>query len=152
MRKNFWLDFGVGSFFILGLAAFLFLASITSGSRVADQGYNLSARFDDVSGLAKNSVVRLSGVIVGRVLEIRVLPDTYSAFVEFQIDDAGLKIPTDSTIGVYTDGVLGAKYLAISPGFSESSLVGGEEIIRTKSSIILENLLGKILVIMGDNK
>ena len=72
--------------------------------------------------------------------------------MEFQIDDANLKIPTDSTIGVYTDGVLGAKYLAISPGFSESALVGGEEIIRTKSSIILENLLGKILVIMGDKK
>jgi len=152
VKRNFWFDFGVGSFFILGLAAFLFLASITSGSRAAEQGYKLSARFDDVSGLAKNSVVRLSGVIIGRVLDIRVLPDTYSAFVQFEVDDVSLRIPTDSTVGVYTDGVLGAKYLAISPGFSEDFLAGGDEIIRTKSSIVLENLLGKLLVIMGDKK
>ena len=153
MKKSHIVDFSVGAFFILAIAAFFFLATVTGRTtNSGSEGYELSARFEDVSGLANNSVVRLSGVIIGQVEDISVLHDTYSAMVHFRIDDPDLKIPDDSTIGVYTEGILGAKYLAIIPGFSEEYVKPGQEILRTKSAVVLENLFSKILLLIGTEK
>ena len=72
MSSNRWIDFSVGAFLILGLAVFFFLATITgSVSDKGDGGYSLNGRFEDVSGLAKNSVVRLSGVITVSYTHLR---------------------------------------------------------------------------------
>ena len=151
MFKKRWMDFGVGSFFILGLSVFFFLSSVTGQSSGERPGaYQLKARFDDVSGLVNRSVVRISGVTVGQVNDIVIVPDTYSAMVTLTIYDPRLRIPADSTIGVYTEGVLGSKYLSIMPGFSDTFLDKGDEILRTNSAVVLENLFSKLLLFMGE--
>lgn len=151
MFKNRWMDLGVGSFFILGLSAFFFLSAVTGQSSGERSGaYQLKARFDDVSGLVKRSVVRISGVTVGQVNDIVIVPETYSAMVTLTIFDSKLKVPADSTIGVYTEGVLGSKYLSIMPGFSDTFLSKGDEILRTNSAVVLENLFSKLLLFIGD--
>lgn len=86
MFKKRWMDLSVGSFFILGLSVFFFLSSITG--QVSDEklgAYQLRARFDDVSGLVNRALVRISGVTVGQVNDIVIVPDTYSAMVTLTI-------------------------------------------------------------------
>lgn len=151
MFKKRWMDLSVGSFFILGLSVFFFLSSITG--QVSDEklgAYQLRARFDDVSGLVNRALVRISGVTVGQVNDIVIVPDTYSAMVTLTIFDPKLKIPADSTIGVYTEGILGSKYLSIMPGFSDTFLRKGDEILRTNSAVVLGNLFSKLLLFFGD--
>ena len=153
MGKKTWLDFGVGAFIVLGLSVAFFLAGVVGGAKShPSKGYTLSARFEDVTGLTQRAVIRMSGVIIGEVESIKIIPSAYNALVKIRLYDEKLQIPKDSSAGIYTEGILGAKYVSITPGYSEIYLGDGEEIVRTQSAVILENLLSKAMMLLGDDK
>lgn len=60
-------------------------------------------------------------------------------------------IPSDSSISIQTDGLFGSKYLSVEPGGSFDYIKNGEEILFTEDSILIEELLGRIISI-GENK
>ena len=57
-----------------------------------------------------------------------------------------IKIPTDSSVSVTTDGLMGNKFIAISTGFSDEKLKPNEEIEITRSAVNLEKLIDKFAV------
>ena len=56
-----------------------------------------------------------------------------------------LKIPFDSSLAVVSDGLLGGKYLAITPGGDDKTLKNGDVIEHTQSSVNLESLIGQMV-------
>ena len=142
------MELWVGVFVAVGLAAVLMLALKVSNFTASsgDGGYTVSARFDDVAGLNLRAPVRLAGVRIGRVSSIHVDPDRFQAVVKMQIEDAYKNIPLDTTASIYTEGLLGAKYIGLEPGGDMENLQQGSEIIITQSSIILEKLIGQLFV------
>ena len=129
---------------VLVIAAFcVYFAYISSGEKIKG-GYILTARFDDVSGLTNGSDVKLNGIKVGIVRSLK-LDDNYQAKVELLLRDE-IKIPSDSSVSVTTDGLMGNKFVAISTGFSDKKLKPNEEIEITRSAVNLEKLIDKFAV------
>jgi phospholipid/cholesterol/gamma-HCH transport system substrate-binding protein len=137
------LELWVGMFVVLGIAAIAYLTvKLGSGSLTGGDTYLLEARFANAGGLHSGSSVLVAGVTVGRVDQVRVDSTDYSAIATLRIL-GGLRLPTDSMAAIKTTGLIGDKYVALSPGGDETYLEPGARITMTESSIDLESLIGK---------
>lgn len=147
MRANRTLEIGTGLFVLLGFAALLFLTTQLPASGLklggAREGYHVTADFDNIGDLKVGSPVTMSGVNVGEVTAIRFDPKIYKAVVGMRIDSQYNQIPDDSYASIQTQGLLGGKYIGISPGGSDTYLKNGSNIDQTQSAIVLENLINK---------
>ncbi len=133
--------FVVFAFICLGMVA---LRASTVEPMFQNQGYRLYARFDDISGLNVHAPVRIAGVKIGVVESIELLPKSYQAKVTLVIDTRFKNLPVDTSVSVATEGLLGSKYLEVTPGFDDGFIKSGGEITQTVSSISLEKLIGKL--------
>ena len=149
-------ELGVGLFVAAGIAALLMLAlkvSNMSNFSSAD-GYNVTARFENIGGLKVRSPVSVAGVHVRRVAAIELDDKDYEAVVYLHIDSNYNKLPTDSTASILTSGVLGENYIGLEAGADETFLKEGGEVKLTQSAMVLEQLIGKFLFnkASGDEK
>lgn len=129
---------------VLVVAAGFLAYALTHSGRAATSGYALQASFDHIDGLAPGADVRIAGVKVGAVTDAKIDPKSYNAVVTLTVQD-GLEVPKDSSAEVTSDGLLGGKYLSISPGGDATNLKPGERIAITQGSVSLEQLLGKFI-------
>jgi len=138
----------VGAFILAGILSVAILAVRVSGFNVGSDvsTYQVAARFENVGGLVVRSKVSISGVVVGRVVDISFDLETFTALVVMEIDAAVSQISTDTTAAILTDGLLGGKYIGLSLGAEEEFLVDGSEIYDTQSAIVLEELIGQFLL------
>jgi phospholipid/cholesterol/gamma-HCH transport system substrate-binding protein len=147
MRANRTLEIGTGLFVLLGFAALLFLTTQLPASGLklggAKAGYHVTAEFDDIGDLKVGSPVTMSGVRLGEVSAIRFDPKEYKAVVTMRIDPQYNEIPDDSYASIQTEGLLGGKYIGLSPGGSETYLKNGGRIDQTQSAIVLESIINK---------
>ena len=74
----------------------------------------------------------------------QVLDDNFRAVLTLQLDK-GVQLPKDSNAAVQTDGLLGAKFVALQPGGDEKNLQSGEAVAYTQSSLSLQDLLDMII-------
>lgn len=138
----------VGLFVAAAIAALFMLAMKVSNLSLAstEDGYTISARFDDAAGLAVRAPVRLAGVRIGRITSITVDSKRFQALVKMRIDSRYDNLPDDTSAAILTEGLLGAKYIGLDPGGSLDNLHNGSEIILTQSSISLEKIIGQLFV------
>jgi phospholipid/cholesterol/gamma-HCH transport system substrate-binding protein len=147
MRANRSFEIGTGLFVLLGFAALLFLSTQLPASGVklgAPRGYHVTAQFDNIGDLKVGAPVSVSGVTIGEVQHVAFDPKTYKAVVMMRIGSAYNQIPDDSFASIQTQGLLGGKYIALSPGGSETYLKEGTQIDQTQSAIVLESLINKL--------
>ena len=138
------LELFVGIFVILGIAAIAYLTiKLGTGSLIGGDTYQIEARFNNAGGLHPGSSVLLSGVTVGRVEGVRMEPSDYTAIVTLHLR-SGLRLPSDSMASIKTTGLIGDKFVALSPGADEKYLPPGARITLTESAVDLESLIGKI--------
>jgi phospholipid/cholesterol/gamma-HCH transport system substrate-binding protein len=138
----------LGAVVVIVAAAFLvFVFGVSDVGAV--KGYELIAKFDRVDGLSVGSDVKVGGIKVGTVVAQELDPATYLAVVHMSIDE-GIPVPVDSSSEIVSEGLLGARYLAIIPGPSDEMLAAGGLIRFTQSSISIEQLLGQFAFGGGD--
>ena len=139
----------VGIFILIGIITITFLAL-----RMGDFGllnntqYIIKAEFTSASGLKKGAHVEMAGVSVGKVKNIIFNPKTYLAEVFIAIEN-NIKVPEDSTASIRTAGIIGDKFLKISPGGSETIVEKNMSIVETEPSINLEELISKYIFESG---
>jgi phospholipid/cholesterol/gamma-HCH transport system substrate-binding protein len=141
-------ELGTGLFIFLGFAALIFLATQTTDLEEYagdDDGYRVTARFDDVAGLKVRSPVTMAGVNIGRVESIVFDNERLDAVVSMRIKDKFNQIPDDSDASILTAGLLGSKYVGLGPGGSDTYLKDQSELEITQSAIVLEQLVSKFL-------
>ena len=144
-RMNSVRETAVGIFVLLGLICVAYLAiKLGRMEFFANQGFELSARFDSASGLRVGADVELAGVPVGRVVAISLDPDPLrtQAVVHLRLDK-NLHLSDDSIASIKTSGLIGDKYVSLSRGGSEKMLPPGGTITETESPVDLETLIGK---------
>ncbi len=141
------LEITVGFFMALGLVALFFLAMQVSNlaSISSDEGYTVTARFDNIGGLKVRSPVSMAGVRVGRVVGISYDQSSFEAVVTLAIDPQFNQIPDDSIAKIYTSGLLGEQYVGLDPGGSLESLQQDSELMMTQSALVLEEIVGQFL-------
>ena len=116
----------------------------------AGGGYQLRADFNRVTGIAVGSDVRMSGIKIGQVADMSLDPQTYLATVTLTIDDT-IRVPSDSSLAIATEGLLGGSYLDLTPGGEDTMLAAGGRIEYTQDAVDLVQLLGKA-IFAGDGQ
>jgi len=144
MRKLY-LEFSVGLFVVVGLAALFYMAvSIGGGGMASSSEQTLVARFDSASGLKSGGFVEISGVRVGKITSITLDAEAFEAVVSLRLPKT-IEIPDDSIASIRTAGIIGDRFVKITPGGSDLPLEEGEEIIETESAISIEELISKYM-------
>ncbi|MBV8456789.1 MAG: outer membrane lipid asymmetry maintenance protein MlaD [Acetobacteraceae bacterium] len=134
-----------GAVVLLVAVGFLGYAIAHSGQTgISGNGYPLYARFSSIAGLNIGSDVRMAGVKIGVVDSASIDPKTYLADVKMTISN-GIELPTDSSITVASESLLGGEYLSVQPGANEAVLKPGQAIQYTQGAVSLQDLLGKFI-------
>ncbi len=139
-------DLWVGLFVMLGAVALVFLA-LQSANLLSLQfhsGYRITAKFDNIGGLKPKSAVKSSGVVVGRVEQIRYDNERFQAEVVFTVDGR-YKFPVDTFANILTSGLLGEQYIGLDVGGDEKMLSPGDSISKTQSAVVLEKLISQFM-------
>ncbi len=137
-RKH--VELAVGIFGIIGILCLAWLSVRLGRMEVGDKGYPIHAEFANCGGLRTGASVTIAGVEIGRVRSITL--SGHEARVEMIITP-DVRIREDAIVAVKTRGLIGEKFLAISPGGSDKYLEPGAEMWETQSAIDLEDLIGK---------
>jgi phospholipid/cholesterol/gamma-HCH transport system substrate-binding protein len=148
MRKSRTLNLGTGSFVLLGFAALFFLTTQTTSRGLSWFGppqYEVTAKFDNIGDLKVGAPVSMSGVEIGRVAKIDFDSNEYKAVVKLKLNERFNKIPTDSDASIYTQGLLGGKFIGLTAGGADTYLKNNDQIDFTQSAFVLENLIGQVL-------
>jgi phospholipid/cholesterol/gamma-HCH transport system substrate-binding protein len=143
MRGNV-IEIVMGAVVIVVAALFLVFAYKTSQLRSVSGGYEVTADFSRVDGIHQGSDVRISGIKVGSVLADDLDPKTFLATIRMSIDPK-VRLPDDTVAQVTSAGLLGDKYMSLTPGGSDTLIPAGGKIKYTQSSVSLENLIGQMI-------
>ena len=109
---------------------------------LGEKGYEVYAIFSNVGGLKTGGSIEVAGVDVGRVRRITL--DNYQAKVDIFLT-GGLKIQEDAIASIKTKGLVGEKYIEITPGGSEKMIQPGERIRETQPPVDVEQLISKFI-------
>ena len=141
----------IGALILCIAIGFLVFSYKTADVVQSGAGYNLVAKFERADGLSLGSDVRIAGVKIGKVTSQALDPISYNAVINMRINN-DIKIPADSSAQIVGDGLLGNKYVAISPGGDDKMLANNEQITITQSSVNIETLIGKMIFNPDKNK
>ena len=140
--KKYSLEFSVGVFVLVGLICLSYMTvKLGKMELFSNDGYTLTADFASITGLRTGASVEIAGVPVGKVTSIS-LTERFYAKVAIQLNK-GVSISDDSTASIKTSGLIGDKYIRLSPGGSTIMLSNGERIDETEPAIDIENLISK---------
>jgi len=148
-KSHNYFDFLIGSLVLLGAIGFFFY-SFKNSKISTNEGYNIFAKFENADGISIGSDIKISGIKVGSIVEQSLDEKTFKANLKMNVLD-NIKIPSDSSAKIVSEGLLGSKYISISLGGDEENLKDGQEILFTQSSVNFEELLGKF-IFSGKNK
>ncbi len=143
MQKKNLLETLMGALVLIVGGAFLVFAYEGSQMHV-ESGYTVSAKFSNATGIALGSDVRVGGIKVGVVSDLALDPKTYEAVVKMQIRQ-NTQMPVDSSAAISSAGLLGEKFVSLTPGADDKMLAEGGKIQFTQSSVSLEELIGKFM-------
>ena len=138
-------DVLAGIFVIIGLVCMGYLAIKMGKMEVlGNDGYTVYARFTSIAGLRAGADIEIAGVRVGRVTSIGLDQKRDMAMVSLHINN-GVELYDDALASVRTSGLIGDKYILLSPGGSGDPLKDGDEVSDTESALDLESMIGKFI-------
>jgi phospholipid/cholesterol/gamma-HCH transport system substrate-binding protein len=139
--KSSYLEFIVGVFLALGILCLAYLSiKVARKDFFAGEGYPVSAVFTDCSGLRAGSPVMIAGVEIGRVKSIRL--QDYEAQVQMIINSK-VALQKDVIASIKTKGLIGEKYIEITPGGADEKIPPGGVIHDTEPAMDMEGLISK---------
>lgn len=142
MRKT-TVEVAVGVFVLIGLLCVGYLTVKLGQMRLMGDGYyTLNAQFGSVAGLKAGAQVEISGVQVGKVDAIRLDLEDMVAVVQLKIKK-DVVLTDDVIASIKTAGLIGDKYVKLSPGGSDEILDDGDTIWETESPLDIEELISK---------
>ena len=144
------LELSVGLFMFAGLACLVYLAvHLGDIGMFGSDRYTIDARFVSSSGLKPGAFVEVGGVRVGNVAAIRLDPATYESVVTVSLEPE-VQLQEDAIASIRTEGIIGDKFVKITPGGSDVMVGPGGELLETESSISLEELISKYIFESAD--
>ncbi len=145
LMKNRFLKFFLGILLVI----IIFELMLIERSSNKDGFVNYFATFDKIDGVNVGADVTLSGIKVGEVSKI-ILDNNYPN-LQLTVDKK-LKISSDSSVSIQTDGLFGSKFLVIEIGGMESYMKDGDAFSFADDSMLIQDLLKNIISIGEKNK
>jgi phospholipid/cholesterol/gamma-HCH transport system substrate-binding protein len=137
------LELVVGAFVLVGILCLAYL-SIKLGKleMVGGDVYEVQAQFNSASGLKPGTAVEIAGVEVGRIRGITLIEDRAKVILAV---NSTVKLYTDTIASIKSRGIIGEKFLSLSPGGGGDPLKPGDTIRDTESGLDLEQLVGQFV-------
>lgn len=140
----------VGLFVLVGILAIGYMTIKLGNVQIfSDKYYPVKANFTDISGLKVNAPIQMYGVKIGIVEGIKLDQEHSVASVTMLIEKE-VKLTDDAIVSVKTNGLIGDKYLKISPGGLGDPVAAGDTLFDTNPTVDLEDLISKFA--FGDVK
>ena len=142
MRK-FDLELSVGVFLLAGILCLGYLSvKLAKMEVIGGSGYELMAQFSNIGGLKEGSSVVIAGVDIGRVKSIRL--EDYEAEVVLVLPQE-IEIQEDAIASIKTKGLIGEKFIQITPGGSDMIMKSGDRIRETEPAVDMESLISNFV-------
>lgn len=145
MAQRWTLEIKVGAFVVLGLGLFVFfLFAIGDFSTAFQPGYTLEVIFDSANGITDGAPVQYAGVEVGKVQSLRLgawkegTPPQVKLLVRLP---SRVEVRSDDKATISTFGLLGEKYLSISPGPGVGGVLGPNGVLMGKPPVSTEQIM-----------
>lgn len=136
-------EISVGLFMIMGMACLVYLSvNLGSVELFGSNAFTIRAVFGSIEGLEPGASVEIAGVPVGKVKTITL--EENNALVVMEIKK-GTRISDDTIASIRTKGVIGDKFVKLSPGGSDAFIEDKGELMDTESAISLEELISKYI-------
>ena len=137
------MEISMGFLVLLTAVSFL-IFGINTNKLKSNEKIFISVVFEDSTGLKIGGLVKVSGVNVGKIEDLKLLTDSYEARATISIDKS-INLPDDSSARITSSGLLGSNYIEIVPGISEGVLKERDTIFDTTGSVSFTDLLGKMI-------
>ena len=138
----------MGGIVLITAICFLILGMKTVNDN-QKEGYQISLIFGSSAGLKNGDHVKISGINVGKILNLELNMENYNAKVIVNLND-NIKVPDDSSARIISSSLLGGNFIDIIPGSAETYLKLDDIIYDTKDSVSFTDLLGK--AVFSNNK
>jgi phospholipid/cholesterol/gamma-HCH transport system substrate-binding protein len=141
----------VGIFVLLGIVILTFFTfRVSKIGGIGEKGYQLTVDFETAAGLEPKANVKMAGVPIGKLEEIKLVENNARLVLRIQ---EGIKIPVDSVVSIQTQGLLGEKYVEILPGEeTDKMLPPGGRVANTVPPANLDEIIRKVTLISEDLK
>ncbi|MDC1316075.1 MlaD family protein [Alphaproteobacteria bacterium] len=106
--------------------------------------FNLYANYNNIGNLEIGSSVKINGVLVGNIKNLRLDPDNYFAIAELNFDKE-YSLPVDSIFSISSEGLVGGSYLNITPGSNSILFNNNDTVLETLDAVSLENIISDII-------
>lgn len=137
------IEFLVGCFVLAGMAAVFYLAlQVGSAQLFNKDSYELRARFSSASGVNPGSRVEIAGVRVGTVKDLILNEETFFAIATLELPNS-IQLDDDTIASIKTAGLIGDRFIDLSPGGSGLPLEPGDMIVDTESAMDIESLISR---------
>ncbi len=144
MQRNV-LETIMGAVVLLAAAAFLYVIYSGSGVKETRGGYDLTIRLDSGGSVLPGTEVRAAGVKIGTVVSQEFDAEAFQAVLVLNIDGR-VKLPTDSSAIITSDGLLGNNYILLEPGSDDTLMKNGDRIEHAQGAVNLADLINKFVI------
>ncbi len=134
----------VGAAVIAAAALFFLFAYKSTGMGAPSGGYHILAQFNNIDGVAVGTDVRVAGIKVGTVVAQSLDPKSYQAKIDMLLQPQ-LQLSDDTSAKITSEGLLGAKFVALEPGGADTKLANGGEISYTQGAVDLWSLISQAM-------
>ena len=138
------LEIAVGGVVLALAVGFAVFLAQSTGLSESSSSYPISASFRSAEGISVGTDIRLAGVKIGTISDLKLNSETYRAESILSVRN-DVRIPDDSALAVASEGLLGGSFIEVIPGASFDYLEAGDEIIDTQGSVSLIQLLLKFV-------
>jgi phospholipid/cholesterol/gamma-HCH transport system substrate-binding protein len=140
----------MGAIVILASIYALYTTYSSSQIKTVD-GYKVTARFNKVGGLQEGNAVRIGGLQVGTIASQKLDLESFDAVLDLTLR-SDVKLPVDTTAEVSSDGLLGGKFVLLTPGKSKEMIPPNGKIENTKGVLALEEIVGRTIFSTAQQK
>lgn len=140
----------MGAVVLAVAGGFLYFAYTNSSVKPID-GYQITADFTNLTGINTGSDVRIGGIKIGVVEKLDLDPKSFQAEATLRVRD-DVKLPKDTSAAIRSSGLLGDKFIALEVGNDDQVMKDQDHISITESAVSLEELLGKFVFSVANNK
>lgn len=126
-------EIAVGLAVLVAAGGFGIAASSYGSATDGGGGYTIIGSFDSLAGVSAGTDVRMAGVKIGRVADIKLNNENFRAEAAMSIDE-GVEIPIDSLLKVGAEGLLGGNFISVESGGLEELAEDGEVFENTQGS------------------
>lgn len=149
MQKNYIESF-LGACVVILTCSLLWVFFEKNEVRSNEDLLSVTAYFQSVAGISKGTDVKLGGVKVGRILDVKLDPESLTPLLVIGLNKT-YKISTDSSFTIKSESIMGGKFVSIEVGSGETPITEGQIFYNNQSSLDLESVVSQV-VFGGEKK